>query len=132
LFPRLGCFPKIYRMDKPVAASPSKIPLPGSADRRNDWLVTRRSAPKGKATQGPKNFIRRKMSGRSPSPQHLRRHFRSFGQEKKRPGETRTIVTIFLTGTMMAVEIAAGVLFGSIALMAHGMRMASHAVHPLP
>jgi cation diffusion facilitator family transporter len=35
---------------------------------------------------------------------------------------------IALTGTMMVVEIAAGILFGSMALLADGLHMASHAV----
>jgi cation diffusion facilitator family transporter len=56
------------------------------------------------------------------------RHDHSFGQDKRRPGETRTQVVIAITATMMVVEIAAGVLFGSMALLADGLHMASHAV----
>ena len=67
------------------------------------------------------------MSGQSPSSQHFWRHFHSFGQEKKRPGESRTILVIVITGTMMIVEVAAGILFGSMALLADGVHMASHA-----
>ena len=57
----------------------------------------------------------------------LRRHDHSFGQEKKRPGEVRTIIVIVVTATMMVVEIAAGIVFGSMALLADGLHMASHA-----
>ena len=56
------------------------------------------------------------------------RHDHSFGQDLRRPGETRTRVVIAITATMMVVEIAAGVLFGSMALLADGLHMASHAV----
>lgn len=54
-------------------------------------------------------------------------HEHSFGQEKRRPGERRTIVVIAITAAMMVVEIAAGVAFGSMALLADGLHMASHA-----
>ncbi len=55
-------------------------------------------------------------------------HEHSFGQDQKRPGEARTIVVIVLTATTMVVEIAAGMAFGSMALLADGLHMASHAV----
>lgn len=54
-------------------------------------------------------------------------HDHSFGQHLKRPGETRTLVVIALTATMMTVEIVAGLAFGSMALLADGLHMASHA-----
>jgi cation diffusion facilitator family transporter len=44
-----------------------------------------------------------------------------------RTGEKRTRLVIALTGTMMVVEIVAGIWFGSMALLADGMHMASHA-----
>jgi cation diffusion facilitator family transporter len=56
------------------------------------------------------------------------RHDHSFGQDRRRPGESRTQLVIAITATMMVVEIAAGVLFGSMALLADGLHMASHAV----
>jgi cation diffusion facilitator family transporter len=56
------------------------------------------------------------------------RHDHSFGQDRRRPGERRTQIVIAITATMMVVEIAAGVLFGSMALLADGLHMASHAV----
>ncbi len=58
---------------------------------------------------------------------HLWQHGHSFGQEKKRPGELRTIIVIAVTATMMVVEITTGILFGSMALLADGLHMASHA-----
>jgi cation diffusion facilitator family transporter len=54
-------------------------------------------------------------------------HSHTFGQEMKRPGESRTLVVIALTAVMMAAEIAAGLLFKSMALLADGLHMASHA-----
>jgi cation diffusion facilitator family transporter len=56
------------------------------------------------------------------------RHEHSFGQDRRRPGESRTQIVIAITATMMVIEIAAGVLFGSMALLADGLHMASHAV----
>jgi cation diffusion facilitator family transporter len=55
------------------------------------------------------------------------RHDHSFGQERKRPGESRTLIVIAITAAMMVVEIAAGLVFGSMALLADGLHMASHA-----
>lgn len=55
-------------------------------------------------------------------------HEHSFGQDEKKPGEARTIVVIVLTAMTMVVEIAAGIAFGSMALLADGLHMASHAV----
>lgn len=55
------------------------------------------------------------------------RHTHSFGQDERRPGEDRTRIVIALTASMMVVEIAAGVAFGSMALLADGLHMASHA-----
>lgn len=54
-------------------------------------------------------------------------HEHSFGQEKERPGERRTRSVIAITAAMMLVEVAAGLAFGSMALLADGLHMASHA-----
>lgn len=51
----------------------------------------------------------------------------TFGQDLKRPGESRTFLVIGITAVMMIVEIAAGWFFGSMALLADGLHMASHA-----
>ena len=55
-------------------------------------------------------------------------HSHSFGQDLKRPGESRTLLVIALTFVMMLVEIAAGIAFGSMALLADGLHMGSHTV----
>lgn len=43
-------------------------------------------------------------------------------------GESRTVLVAALTASMMGIEIAAGILFGSMALLADGLHMGSHAV----
>lgn len=55
-------------------------------------------------------------------------HNHTFGQDKRRPGESRTIIVIGLTAITMVVEILAGIKYGSMALLADGLHMASHAV----
>ncbi len=55
-------------------------------------------------------------------------HVHAFGQDQKREGEQRTGIVVTMTVTMMAVEIAGGIIFGSMALLADGLHMASHAV----
>lgn len=67
------------------------------------------------------------MDKSGPENLHLWRHFHSFGQEKRRPGEVRTFIVIAITAIMMVVEIVTGILFGSMALLADGIHMASHA-----
>jgi len=57
---------------------------------------------------------------------HLWQHSHTFGQDLRRPGELRTLIVIAITGTMMVVEIVSGILFGSMALLADGLHMASH------
>lgn len=56
------------------------------------------------------------------------RHEHHFGQDLRRSGETRTLIVIAITVVMMVVEISAGWIYGSMALLADGMHMASHAV----
>jgi cation diffusion facilitator family transporter len=55
------------------------------------------------------------------------RHTHAFGQDRKKLGELRTIIVITITATMMVVEIATGIVTGSMALLADGLHMASHA-----
>ena len=55
------------------------------------------------------------------------RHTHTFGQDRPREGERRTLLVLALTAATMAVEIAAGLGFGSIALLADGLHMGSHA-----
>jgi cation diffusion facilitator family transporter len=57
----------------------------------------------------------------------LWQHAHDFGQGARRAAERRTLAVIAITGTMMVVEIAAGVFYGSMALLADGLHMASHA-----
>ena len=56
------------------------------------------------------------------------RHDHRFGQDQQKPGEFRTRIVIVLTLTMMLVEIIGGIVYGSMALLADGIHMASHAV----
>jgi cation diffusion facilitator family transporter len=63
---------------------------------------------------------------------HLRdigrwQHDHTFEQEHMRPGERRTLIVVVLTATMMIVEIVAGLAYGSMALLADGLHMGSHA-----
>lgn len=58
---------------------------------------------------------------------HSPEHSHAFGQDQKRPGESRTLIVIAITTVMMVVEIAAGLAYGSMALLADGLHMASHA-----
>ena len=55
-------------------------------------------------------------------------HTHSFGLERRRPGERRTLIVALLTAATMVVEIVAGIAFGSMALLADGLHMASHTV----
>jgi cation diffusion facilitator family transporter len=55
-------------------------------------------------------------------------HAHSFGQDEKRKGESRTLIVIIITAIMMVVEISTGIAYGSMALLADGMHMASHAL----
>lgn len=51
-----------------------------------------------------------------------------FSETRASSGETRAIVVVIMTAVMMVAEIAAGIMFGSIALLADGLHMASHAI----
>ena len=55
-------------------------------------------------------------------------HDHIFGQNQRRSGEKRTLIVVGLTLVMMVWEIAAGVIYGSMALLADGLHMGSHAV----
>ncbi len=54
-------------------------------------------------------------------------HEHHFGQAEPRAGEPRTGLVVILTAATMAIEIVAGLVFGSMALLADGLHMASHA-----
>jgi cation diffusion facilitator family transporter len=53
-------------------------------------------------------------------------HDHVYAQDRVRPGESRTLLVVVITATMMVVEIAAGLVYGSMALLADGLHMASH------
>ncbi|MHA7815382.1 MAG: CDF family Co(II)/Ni(II) efflux transporter DmeF [Pseudohaliea sp.] len=59
---------------------------------------------------------------------HLWTHRHVFGQDRRRAGERRTLLVIVLTAATMVLEISTGILFGSMALLADGLHMASHTV----
>jgi cation diffusion facilitator family transporter len=54
-------------------------------------------------------------------------HGHAFGQDRRRPGERRTLAVVVVTGVVMVLEIAAGLATGSMALLADGLHMGSHA-----
>ena len=54
-------------------------------------------------------------------------HSHVFGQDLVRTGERRTAIVVVITAVMMIIEIICGILFGSMALLADGLHMASHA-----
>jgi cation diffusion facilitator family transporter len=61
----------------------------------------------------------RQLSGRT--------HDHVFDQDQQRAGEKRTLLIVVVTAIMMAVEITAGLIYGSMALLADGLHMGSHA-----
>lgn len=54
-------------------------------------------------------------------------HTHAFGSDRQRRGERRTRWVVAVTVTMMLVEILAGTAFGSMALLADGWHMGTHA-----
>jgi cation diffusion facilitator family transporter len=62
----------------------------------------------------------------SQNPDHWR-HSHDFVPLSHRRGERQTRIVIALTASMMVIEIAAGSVFNSMALLADGWHMASHA-----
>lgn len=54
-------------------------------------------------------------------------HDHTFGQDEKKSAERRTLIVIAITMVTMFIEIAAGIAFGSMALLADGLHMGSHA-----
>ncbi len=55
-------------------------------------------------------------------------HDHVFNQDQQRAGEKRTLLIVALTAVMMVVEISTGLIYGSMALLADGLHMASHTV----
>ena len=54
-------------------------------------------------------------------------HDHAFGQDEKKPGEFRTLIVVLLTAATMVLEVFAGIVYSSMALLADGLHMASHA-----
>ena len=54
-------------------------------------------------------------------------HDHVFDQDQARPGERRILIIVVVTAVFMVVEIVAGLYYGSMALLADGLHMASHA-----
>ncbi len=61
----------------------------------------------------------------TPAPAPLHHHF--FLGETHAQSERQTWIVIWLCGAMMCAEIVGGLLFGSIALVADGLHMSTHA-----
>ena len=55
-------------------------------------------------------------------------HDHTFGQDRRSRGERGTLIVTLLTAVFMVVEISAGIAYGSMALLADGLHMASHAL----
>ncbi len=55
-------------------------------------------------------------------------HSHVFNQDRQNAGEKRTLLIVALTAVMMVVEISTGLIYGSMALLADGLHMASHTV----
>lgn len=88
-----------------VGNTPSREPVESRADAETDRVAAGRGI----------------VSGRNLHCAH------TFGQEQRRPGEARTLIVVILTAATMVLEIAAGMAYGSMALLADGLHMASHA-----
>ncbi len=56
------------------------------------------------------------------------KHDHTFGHDRVRVGERRTLFVVVITAITMMVEILAGIAFGSMALLADGLHMGSHAL----
>jgi len=54
-------------------------------------------------------------------------HDHTFGQDQRRSAEKRTLIVSVVTVLTMLVELGAGIAFGSMALLADGLHMGSHA-----
>lgn len=54
-------------------------------------------------------------------------HDHTFEQDKIESGERKTLIVIGITTATMVVEIVAGIVYGSMALLADGLHMGSHA-----
>jgi cation diffusion facilitator family transporter len=77
---------------------------------------------------GVKNLVKsRGVVVSRASQQESSNHDHTFGEHLRKPGEPRTLLVVLLTAATMVLEVAAGIKFGSMALLADGLHMASHA-----
>lgn len=53
-------------------------------------------------------------------------HEHVFNQNERQAGERRTLLIVVITAVMMVIEITSGLIYGSMALLADGLHMASH------
>lgn len=53
-------------------------------------------------------------------------HEHVFNQNMRQAGESRTLLIVVITAVMMVIEITSGLIYGSMALLADGLHMASH------
>ncbi|MCZ6847625.1 MAG: CDF family Co(II)/Ni(II) efflux transporter DmeF [Alphaproteobacteria bacterium] len=67
------------------------------------------------------------VATKKPEPDNWQ-HDHSFGMERRVPAERRTLIVVVLTALATALEIAGGLVFGSMALLANGIHMALHVV----
>jgi len=63
----------------------------------------------------------------NPTSHFSSNHDHVFLSDRQRVHERRTLLVIGLTAVMMVVEVVSGLIFGSMALLADGWHMASHA-----
>ncbi len=68
------------------------------------------------------------MSSHSKKHNWTGKHDHVFGQDQASASERRTFIVVLITATTMVLELAAGMAFGSMALLADGLHMASHTV----
>jgi len=68
------------------------------------------------------------MSGSDREQAREQAHDHVFGHDRPTAGERRTLLVVLITAVTMVVEIAGGVLYGSMALLADGLHMGSHTV----
>ena len=63
-------------------------------------------------------------------PQQLKNfeHAHSFGLEHAKKAEKYTLIVIGITAVTMVIEVSTGIIFGSMALLADGVHMGSHAL----
>ena len=62
-----------------------------------------------------------------PTELHRWKHGHTFGTDQLVAGERRTRWVVALTVAMMVAEVVAGMAFGSMALLADGWHMGTHA-----